>query len=83
MSVKAYILIATTVGKNKDVASTLREVAHVTSVDLVMGPYDIIVQVENLSLNEIGDLVTTNIHSIPGVSRTLTCLAANPLGLSS
>ena len=83
MSVKAYILIATTVGKNRDVASTLREVDHVTSVDLVMGPYDIIVQVENLSLNEIGDLVTTNIHSIPGVSRTLTCLAANPLGPSS
>ena len=75
MAVKAYILIATVVGKNKDVASTLREVDHVTSVDLVMGPYDIIVQVDGLTVIEVGKLVTMNIHSLPGVSRTITCLA--------
>ena len=76
MVVKAYILIATRVGKNRDVARTLGEVDHVTSVDLVMGPYDIIVQVEGLSLIEVGEVVSTKIHSIPGVSRTMTCLVA-------
>jgi hypothetical protein len=27
------------------------------------------------SLNDIGDLVTGNIHPITGISRTVTCLA--------
>ena len=76
MVVKAYILIATMVGKNRDVARTLGELDYVTSVDLVMGPYDIIVQIECLSLIEVGEVVTMKMHSIPGVSRTITCLVA-------
>ncbi|GAH74355.1 unnamed protein product, partial [marine sediment metagenome] len=45
------------------------------SVDIVTGPYDIIAIVEGDSLNNIGDLVTGQIHPIAGISRTVTCLA--------
>lgn len=75
MAAKAFILIETAVGKNKEVVSLLGKLEGVNSVDTVTGPYDIIAVVEGESLNEIGDLITGKIHPIPGINRTVTCLA--------
>jgi len=75
VAAKAFILIETAVGKNKEVVSLLGKLEGVNSVDTVTGPYDIIVVVEGESLNEIGDLITGKIHPIPGINRTVTCLA--------
>jgi len=75
VAAKAFILIETAVGKNKEVVSPLGKLEGVNSVDTVTGPYDIIVVVEGESLNEIGDLITGKIHPIPGINRTVTCLA--------
>ncbi|MGD9115678.1 MAG: Lrp/AsnC ligand binding domain-containing protein [Dehalococcoidia bacterium] len=75
MVAKAFVLIETSVGRNKDVANALKKLKGVKSVDIVTGPYDIIAIMEADSLNDIGDLVTGNIHPITGISRTVTCLA--------
>jgi DNA-binding Lrp family transcriptional regulator len=75
MAAKAFVLIETAVGRNKEVAAALEKLKGVKSVDSVTGPYDVIVIVEGASLNDIGDLVTGKIHPIPGISRTVTCLA--------
>ena len=75
MAAKAFVLIETAVGKTKDVVAKIRELEAVRSVDPVTGPYDIIAIIEAESLNEIGDLVTGKIHPVPGISRTVTCLA--------
>ena len=75
MAAKAFILIETSVGKTKDVVSTLQSLKGVKSVDTVTGPYDIIATVEAASLNDIGEIVTGKIHPIIGISRTVTCLA--------
>jgi len=74
MAAKTFVLIETAVGKAKEVVSALRQVEGVKSVDPVTGPYDVIVVVEQDSLIDIGDLVTSKIHSVPGISRTVTCL---------
>jgi len=74
MAVKAFVLIETAVGRNKEVAGALKQLKGIKSVDTVTGPYDIIAIVEGESLNDIDDLVT-EIHSITGISRTVTCLA--------
>jgi DNA-binding Lrp family transcriptional regulator len=74
VAAKAFILIETAVGKNKEVVSLLGKLGGVNSVDTVTGPYDIIDVVEGESLNEIGDLITGKIHPIPGINRTVTCL---------
>ena len=42
MSVKAFILITTKVGKSREVLSRLREIDSIEAVDSVLGPYDII-----------------------------------------
>ena len=77
MATKAYILIETAVGKSKDVASALRSLDRVVNVDAVTGPYDIIAVVEAPDLNAVGDLVTSHIHTINGIVRTVTCLSVD------
>jgi DNA-binding Lrp family transcriptional regulator len=71
---KAYVLIETAVGRNREVIVSLRKLKGVSSVDLVTGPYDLIAIVEAETLSEVGDIVTAKIHPIMGISRTVTCL---------
>ena len=75
MATKAYILIETAVGKSRDVADALRSLPGVQTVDAVTGPYDIIAVVAAPDLNAVGDLVTSQIHTINGIVRTVTCLS--------
>ncbi|MFC1897534.1 Lrp/AsnC ligand binding domain-containing protein [Chloroflexota bacterium] len=75
MTAKAFVLIETAVGRNREVVTALKKLERVKSVDAVTGPYDVIAIVEGEALNDIGDLVTTKIHPITGISRTVTCLA--------
>jgi len=75
MAAKAFILMETIVGKNKEVVSALRQLEGVISADTVTGPYDIIAIIERETLSDITELVTGKIHPLPGIARTLTCLA--------
>ena len=75
MAAKAFVLIETSVGRSKEVVAALSKLKGVTSVDTVTGPYDVIAVVHGENLNDIGDLVTGKVHPIPGISRTVTCLA--------
>ena len=75
MPTKAYILIETAVGKSRGVATDLRSLSGVENVDAVTGPYDIIAVVSAPDLNAVGDLVTSQIHTLSGIVRTVTCLS--------
>ena len=75
MAAKAFVLVETVVGRNREVAAALKQVKGMKSVDVVTGPYDIIAVIEGDTLTEIGDLVTGKIHPVTGISRTVTCLA--------
>tara|TARA_B100001013_G_scaffold307568_1_gene211165 strand:+ start:829 stop:1065 length:237 start_codon:yes stop_codon:yes gene_type:complete len=71
---RAFILIETAVGKTREVADILKGVENITSLDLVTGPHDIITIVEAPDIISIGDLVTSEIHTISGVLKTVTCI---------
>ena len=75
MPTKAYSLIETAVGKSRDVTDALRSLTGIENVDAVTGPYDIIAIVAAPDLNAVGDLVTSKIHTINGIVRTVTCLS--------
>jgi len=75
MTAKAFVLIETAVGRNKEVVAALSQLKGVKSADTVTGPYDIIAVIEGENLNDVGDLVTGKIHPIAGIARTVTCLA--------
>ncbi len=74
MAAKAFVLIETVVGRNKEVVTALKQLKGVESVNTVTGPYDVIATIAGETLNTIGDLVTDKIHPIAGISRTVTCL---------
>ncbi len=75
MTVKAYVLIETEVGRTKDVVEAVHGLEGVISVDVVTGPYDAIAIVQGETLNEVGALVTARVHPITGITGTVTCLA--------
>ena len=73
MTVQAYILIQTEVGRAGSVA---RDVAAITGVLLaedVTGPYDVIARVEATSVDVLGQQVIAPIQDVKGITRTLTC----------
>ncbi len=72
---RSYVLIEATIGKARDVARLLSAISEVTECYLVTGPYDVIALVEGDDASVVGQVVTEKIHSIPGVARTITCLA--------
>ncbi len=76
MAARAYILIETQVGKSPDVAAALRALPGVPSVDIITGDFDIIALVEAADMVSMADLVTGQVQSISGVTRTITCVAA-------
>ena len=75
MTAQAFILIETAVGKSQDVVSELRELSWVEMVVRVVGPYDVIAIVSTPDLKAVGDLISSRIHKIEGIVRTVTCMA--------
>ena len=73
MTVHAYVLIQTDIGKAAHVADELNGIDGVTQAEAVTGPYDVIVQVEAPSMNDLGRMVVRDIQQIAGITRTITC----------
>jgi len=70
--VSAYVLVVTEAGAISRVAATMRDVTFVTSVYEVMGPYDILVEVEAESLPDLRNIVFDQFREIEGVRSTTT-----------
>ena len=75
MATKAYILIEATIGKSRGVAKAVAGVKAVSESFLITGPYDVIAIVQGKDADDVSNIVTTQIHHIPGIARTVTCLA--------
>ena len=73
MTVTAYVLIQTEVGKAVAVAEQARKITGVLSADDVTGPYDVIVRAEAENVDLLGKMVVANIQNVEGITRTLTC----------
>ncbi|MBM3959436.1 MAG: Lrp/AsnC family transcriptional regulator [SAR202 cluster bacterium] len=75
MPTRAYILIETAIGKNAEVSQALMKLPQMQSVDTVTGPYDIIAIAETGDLPAIGNLISNQMHRVPGIVKTVSCLA--------
>ncbi len=73
MTVHAYVLIQTDVGKAAQVAEQVSAVAGVVVAEGVTGPYDVIARAEAPSMNDLGRMVVRDIQRIEGITRTITC----------
>ncbi len=77
MSVIAYVLIQTEVGKAAQVAEEVSKIQGVVSAEDVTGPYDVIVRAEATSVDDLGKMVVSRVQLIEGITRTLTCPVVN------
>ena len=77
MSVIAYVLIQTEVGKAAQVAEEVSKIQGVVSAEDVTGPYDVIVRSEAGSVDDLGKMVVSRVQLIEGITRTLTCPVVN------
>jgi DNA-binding Lrp family transcriptional regulator len=73
VTVSAYILIQTEVGKASVVVESCRKLGGVVQADDVTGPYDVILKAEAASIDELGRMVVSQIQLVDGITRTLTC----------
>ena len=72
---KAYVLIEIAAGKVNSVVKALRKMDEVQSADSVTGLYDAIAIIETADPEAIRKVVTERLHTMDGISRTLTCFA--------
>jgi DNA-binding Lrp family transcriptional regulator len=77
MSVQAYILIQTEVGKAFSVANAIKAIPGVSLAEGVTGPYDVIMRAEAPSMEEFGRAILSKVQGVPGITRTLTCPVTN------
>ncbi len=77
MSVQAYILIQTEVGKANSVAAAIKVIPGVSLAEGVTGPYDVIMRAEAPSMEEFGRAILSKVQAVAGITRTLTCPVTN------
>jgi DNA-binding Lrp family transcriptional regulator len=75
MPVKAYVLVVTDPGKTRRVKQAMREIPNIVAMHEVMGPYDIVVEIEVANLQEIPPILGEKIRSIEGIESTTSLVA--------
>jgi DNA-binding Lrp family transcriptional regulator len=80
MPIRAYVLVNTDPGKTTDVANRVSSVSgspRVKKCCVIMGRFDVLVEVEADDLNSLTDAVLAKIATIPGVRRTETAVVTS------
>ncbi len=77
MSVSAYVFVLTDMDKTAAVAEAIRDITGVVDVDVVTGPYDVIVKATADTMDELGRMVVGKVQKVPGINRTITSPIVN------
>ncbi|MHB8376631.1 MAG: Lrp/AsnC family transcriptional regulator [Dehalococcoidia bacterium] len=68
--IKAYVLVVTNPGATKSVVDAIHRVQGVKELHEVMGPYDIVIEIEVDSLSEVPPILSDKIRTIAGIEST-------------
>ena len=77
MPVSAYVFVLADMDKTAAVADAIREIDGVDAVDVVTGPYDVIVKASAENMDELGRMVLGKVQKIQGINRTITSPVVN------
>lgn len=72
--IKAYVLITTETALTKEVLAQLKEMEEVVEAHEVLGPYDIVVELETERFEEVTSTLRQRIRPIEGIRNTVTCV---------
>jgi len=70
MPIKAYVLVVTDPGRTRHVADALRSIPGIIEMHEVMGPYDIVVELEVNNLQDIPPILGERIRVVEGIQST-------------
>ncbi len=70
MAVKAYVLVVAHPERTRSVVQAMRGIPGIVEMHEVMGPYDIVVEIEVENLQEIPRILGEKIRAIEGVEST-------------
>ncbi len=68
--IKAYVLVVTNPGETKNVVAGVRAIPGVKALHEVMGPYDIVIELEVESLSDVPPILSDKIRGVPGIEST-------------
>ena len=72
---KAYVLVTTDPAKTRTVIAKMREVPGIKEANEVMGPYDIVAEVEIDRVSDMSMILRQHIRAIEGVQATVTSVS--------
>ena len=73
--VKAYVLIVTTPGETHRVVLAIRAIKYISEVHEVMGPYDIVAELDAPSLTDVPGILADQIRVVDGIQSTTSLVA--------
>ncbi len=73
--VKAYVLIVTAPEATHRIAELVRAIPHISEVYEVMGPYDIVAEIETESLADVPAILADQIRALDGIQSTTSLVA--------
>ncbi len=73
MPVNAYVLLTVDPGRTRNVVESLRAIPGAVARE-VLGPYDIVLELERDNVGDITGVVREKVRTIPGVTSTVTCM---------
>lgn len=74
MAVRAFVLITVDALRTREVIDQLKKNKRLKAVNEVLGPYDIVVEVETPELDDVTTVLRDDIRPVSGIRNTLTCV---------
>lgn len=68
--IKAYVLVVTDPGKTRSVHEAMSKIPNIVELHEVMGPYDLVVEIEVQSLQDIPQILGERIRTLDGIQST-------------
>lgn len=75
MATRAFVLVETEAGRTDEAFEGIGCDDAVRFVDLLTGPYDLLVVVEGSSYQEVMHSIDSLVCTTPGVTHTITCFS--------
>ena len=73
--IKAYVLIVTDPGATRRVVQKLADIPDIVELHEVMGPYDIVAELEADGLTDVPPILSDRIRTIEGIQSTTSLVA--------
>ena len=76
LMIRAFVLISTEMGSERDVLKVLKGMPEITEAYVVYGVYDIVAKIKIEDVSKLKEIISNNIRKIESVRSTLTMIVA-------